>query len=114
MHSARSVREGHLSSAGNPHEILPPIGFVLLAAVSLFWGINYPVMKVALKEVPPWTFRTLCFVFGGSSLLALAKVSGFPITIPRKELGPLILIALLNITGWQWGWRGQHRFFRWL
>jgi drug/metabolite transporter (DMT)-like permease len=98
LHSARSVREGHHSS--EPYEILPPIGFLLLAAVSLFWGFNYPVMKIALKEVPPWTFRTLCFVFGGSSLLALAKVNRFPLTIPRKELKPLILVALLNITGW--------------
>jgi len=79
---------------------LPPMGFLLLAAITLFWGVNWPVMKTALTEIPPWTFRLLCLVFGGAGLLLLVKVSGGSLKIPKREIKPLFLVSLLNITGW--------------
>ncbi len=79
---------------------LPPMGFLLLAAITLFWGINWPIMKTALTEIPPWTFRLYCLVFGGTGLLLLVKVSGRSLAIPKKELKPLFLVSFLNITGW--------------
>ena len=79
---------------------LPPMGFILLSAITLFWGINWPIMKTALTEIPPWTFRTFCLVLGGTVLLLLVKVSGRSLAIPKKELKPLILVSFLNITGW--------------
>jgi len=87
------------SGGGNP-ETLPSSGFVLLAVLSLFWGLNWPVMKMALSEIPPWTFRTLCVGLGGLGLLFLAKVSGLSLAIPRGEFKPLLLVSLLNVTGW--------------
>jgi drug/metabolite transporter (DMT)-like permease len=81
-------------------ETLPQIGFALLAGLSIFWGLSWPIMKIALGEILPWTFRTLCLFLGGSGILGLAKASGSALTIPRAEFWPLILVALLNITGW--------------
>ena len=83
-----------------PSRNLPPMGFILLAAITLFWGINWPIMKTALTEIPPWTFRLLCLVIGGTGLLLLVKVRGLSLAIPKKELKPLFLVSLLNITGW--------------
>ncbi len=57
-------------------------------------------MKIALGEILPWTFRTFCLFLGGLGVLALARVSGSTLAIPIAELRPLILVALLNITGW--------------
>jgi len=88
-----------VSGDGRP-ERLPPIGFILLAILSLFWGLNWPVMKMALSEIPPWTFRTLCLGVGGLGLLAIAKANGLPLAIPKGEIRPLILVSLLNVTGW--------------
>ncbi|OGP62217.1 MAG: hypothetical protein A2169_00640 [Deltaproteobacteria bacterium RBG_13_47_9] len=81
-------------------ERLPRLGFVLLAAISLFWGANWPIMKIALMEIPVWTFRTLCLFLGGIGILGLAKTSGLKLTVPKMELRPLLLVSLLNITGW--------------
>jgi len=89
----------HVNGGGTP-ERLPSFGFVLLATLSLFWGLNWPVMKIALAEIPPWTFRTLCLGLGGFSLLALLKANGRSLAIPKGEIKPLILVSLLNITGW--------------
>jgi drug/metabolite transporter (DMT)-like permease len=81
-------------------DTLPQFGFVLLTFLSLFWGFNWPMMKIGLREIPVWTFRTLCLFLGGFGTLCLAKTNGLILTIPRSELWPLILVSLFNITGW--------------
>lgn len=93
--------EGPSSASGMiATEPLPRLGFVLLAAITFFWGFNWPIMKIVLGEIPPWTFRTLCLVFGGFGLLSLAKANGLSLAIPKGELKPLLLVAFMNITGW--------------
>jgi drug/metabolite transporter (DMT)-like permease len=79
---------------------LPPIGFVLLAALSFSWGLNWPFMKIALTEIPPWTFRMLCLVFGGAGLLILVRTNGMSLLIPKREIVPLFVVAFMNVTGW--------------
>lgn len=81
-------------------ESLPPLGVVLLIFLSIFWGTNWPMMKIGLREIPVWTFRTLCLFLGGFGVLGMAKTNRLRLTIPRSELWPLILVSLLNITGW--------------
>ena len=58
------------------------------------------MMKLALLEVPPWTFRSLCLMVGGGALLILARAAGTPMSVPRRLLPALALVALFNITGW--------------
>lgn len=77
-----------------------PEALGLMALITVFWGINWPAMKLALADVPPWTFRTLCLAVGGLSLLALARLSGARIGVPRDRLGWLAVASLTNITGW--------------
>jgi drug/metabolite transporter (DMT)-like permease len=73
---------------------------LLLAALSFFWGLGWPAMKIVLAEVRPWTFRTICLMAGGTGLLALARMGGFTLKIPFEDLRPLLITALVNITGW--------------
>jgi drug/metabolite transporter (DMT)-like permease len=84
----------------NVAETLPQFGLVLFIFLSIFWGTNWPLMKIGLGEIPVWTFRTLCLFLGGFGVLCIAKASGMKLTIPRSEFWPLILVSLLNITGW--------------
>jgi drug/metabolite transporter (DMT)-like permease len=79
---------------------LAPSALVLLVALIITWGVNWPMMKLALLEVPPWTFRSLCLLVGGAALLALARAAGTPISVPRRLLPALALVSLFNITGW--------------
>ena len=79
---------------------LAPAGVVLLIALTLAWGLNWPMMKLALAELPPWTFRSLCLMIGGSALLLLARLSGGPMSISTRRLPALAVVSLFNITGW--------------
>ncbi len=81
-------------------QTLPRFGLVLLVFLSVFWGTNWPLMKVGLREIPVWTFRTLCLFLGGFGVLCIAKVNGLKLTIPKSERWPLLLVSLLNVTGW--------------
>ena len=81
-------------------ERFPAHSLLLLAGLSLFWGVNWPIMKIVLAEIPVWTFRTLCLVGGGLGLLGLVRANGVSLTIQKKELGPLLMVSGMNVTGW--------------
>lgn len=88
------------SPAPNRSDSLPPAGFLLLAGITLFWGANWPMMKIALGEIPVWSFRSLCLLGGGIGLLALSGIGGRSLRVPRREIGPLMLCAVFNVVGW--------------
>ncbi|WP_395021664.1 DMT family transporter [Dongia sp.] len=75
-------------------------GFLLLVSITLFWGINWPAMKLSVNEVPVWAFRTICLLVGGIGLLAICRAFGYSLYVPREERRPLLISALGNITGW--------------
>ncbi|HJT08843.1 MAG TPA: DMT family transporter, partial [Stellaceae bacterium] len=77
------------------------VAYVLLAALSLFWGLNWPVMKVVLGEIAVLPFRALCLSIAGPLLLAIAALRGDPLALKRHEIVPLLVAALLNVTLWQ-------------
>ena len=79
---------------------LPRSGILLLVALTITWGLNWPMMKLALQGVHPWAFRSMCLMVGGSSLLLLTRVSGGSIRLPRGRLLPLALVSFFNITCW--------------
>ena len=68
-------------------------GFMLLVGITLFWGFNWPVMKIAMMEIPVFTFRSIVLLGGGICLFALCRAFGYPLTIPRREWKPLILVT---------------------
>ena len=79
---------------------LPPLGFMLLGGLTFFWGVNWPIMKIALGEIAPWPFRSLCLVVGGLALLGINLVGRKPVRVPAGELRPLLFCALFNVIGW--------------
>ena len=87
-------------SVPSPHERLPRTALLLLAALALGWGFNWPVMKVVLREVPPLYFRGSCLFLGGLGVLAIARYSGHSLVIPPGRLGRLLAVTLTNIIGW--------------
>src|SRR3546814_1487791 len=64
--------------------------------------MNFPSMKIALTELPPWTFRTACVATGGLGLLAIGRLfMGHSFTVPRAERRALLIAALFNVSIWQ-------------
>ena len=72
----------------------------LLAALTLAWGFNWTAMKVALAEVSPWTFRTLCLGLGSAVLFAVLRAGGHRLAVPKGQWGRLWVLAFFNITFW--------------
>lgn len=91
------------TSAGDDGDGAGLRAYLLLAGLGFFWGVSWPIMKVALGEIPPWTFRMLSLTLGGCGVLLLARLGGHGLFISRSELGPLVLVTLLNVTGWHLG-----------
>lgn len=73
---------------------------LLLALLTLFWGVNWPVMKMVLAEVPPLYFRSACLVGGGAGILAIAAAAGQQLAVPRAHWWPLLMISATNMIGW--------------
>jgi len=74
--------------------------YLLLASLSLFWGLNWPGMKIILSEVSVWWFRSLCLMFGGSFLMLISALSGNRCRLYRDEPGPVLFCGSFAILGW--------------
>ncbi len=73
---------------------------VALVALTLVWGLNWPLMKFSLRELSPLYFRALTMSGGTLMLLAWYGLRGLPMRVPRATLWPLLVLALPNIFGW--------------
>ena len=81
-------------------DYLPARLWWLLGALSLAWGFNWTAMKLALAEVPPFTFRSICLGVGALVLFAVLRLGGQRFVWPSGQWGRLWPLALLNITAW--------------
>jgi drug/metabolite transporter (DMT)-like permease len=81
-------------------QALPRTALLLLMALTLFWGINWPIMKIAVSEIPPLIFRSFCLGSGAIGLFALALLGGNSLRVPRRQVGPLVLASFFNMTVW--------------
>ena len=85
--------------AGVSGAVLPWRGLILLLLVGLFWGFNWPIMKVGMTAMPVFTFRATAIFFGALCLVAICRYMGYSLQVPRKEWPPLLLVSLSSSTG---------------
>lgn len=78
----------------------PRHAFGLLALMTLFWGINWPIIKIVLTEMAPLHFRVWCLGAGTVGLFALAAWNRQPMAVPRGQWPRLLVISFLNLTCW--------------
>ena len=72
----------------------------LLAALTLFWGLNWPVMKVGVTGYTPLGFRALSMWLGLPVLWAVLRVQRVPFRIARSDWGALAALSLTNMLVW--------------
>jgi drug/metabolite transporter (DMT)-like permease len=73
---------------------------VLLALLTLFWGVNWPVMKFGLTELPPLYFRVIC-IGGGLVVMGLwARAMGVPMAVPQGAWPLVMKLAIPNLIVW--------------
>lgn len=72
----------------------------LLVALTLMWGVNWPMMKLSLREITPLWFRAVTMSCGAGVLLAFYAWRGHDMRLPRREALTVLWLALPNIIGW--------------
>ena len=74
--------------------------FLLLAFLTLSWGLNWPVMKVGLTGFPPLFFRTLSMWVGLPVLAAVLATRRVPFAIARADWPELVKLSFTNMIVW--------------
>ncbi|MBI3526726.1 MAG: DMT family transporter [Betaproteobacteria bacterium] len=82
------------------HQTLPRSMWVLLVLLTFGWGVNWPMMKLTLAELPVWTFRGLCVGSGAAGLFLIARLGGQSLRVPRGQWTRLIVTSACNVTLW--------------
>jgi drug/metabolite transporter (DMT)-like permease len=87
-------------SARRDMHVMPASLLWLLAAMTLMWGMSWPVMKIVLRELEPIRFRALALLFGCVGLFALAIIQKQQIRVPAGQWGRLFWLGFFNVTAW--------------
>ena len=79
----------------------------VLLALTLVWGLNWPVMKAGVSGLPgapmaypPLAFRALSMLLGLPVLGLALWVLKVPLAVPRRHWKELALLTLLNMAVW--------------
>ncbi|MDD5326051.1 MAG: DMT family transporter [Polaromonas sp.] len=73
---------------------------LLLAFLTMVWGLNWPVMKLGVTAYPPLTFRALCIWIGLPVLALLMVARRTPFFVPRDRFREVFLLAMTNMLIW--------------
>lgn len=71
-----------------------------LVALTLFWGLNWPVMKMAVSGYPPLSFRALSMLLGLPCLALGLRWFKVPFAVPRQHWAEIAGLALTNMVAW--------------
>jgi drug/metabolite transporter (DMT)-like permease len=93
--------DGAIARAGVGDKPQPAaVALLPVAVLTLIWGCNWPVLKMGVSEIAPLTFRTITLFFAALGLLAVSRLSGDSIRVPRPLWGKVATLAFFNIAGW--------------
>jgi drug/metabolite transporter (DMT)-like permease len=76
------------------------VGLVCLLVTSAGWGINWPAMKLLLREWPPLFARGVAGVAAGVILAGVAWRLGESLALPRGTAHRLVVASFLNVFAW--------------
>ncbi|MDP3133358.1 MAG: DMT family transporter [Burkholderiaceae bacterium] len=71
-----------------------------LVALTLMWGINWPMMKLSLRELSPLYFRAITMTLGAVWLFFFFKARGVRMLPQGSEWKTVATLALPNMLGW--------------
>jgi drug/metabolite transporter (DMT)-like permease len=71
-----------------------------LLALTLMWGMNWPMMKLSLSETTPLMFRASTMLLGATWLFFYVARKGERMWPARGEWAAIALLALPNVLGW--------------
>jgi len=75
----------------------PGYAYLLFAAVMVFWGLNWPVMKIGLAYIPPFAFGAVRMALGAALLFLVNALRGELRLPARRDLPVLISVGVLHM-----------------
>lgn len=79
---------------------LTPRQLALLVGLTLVWGINWPIMKMGIRELPPLTFRMVSMWLAIPVLAWAMRLLQVPLRIRRSDWRELGSLTLTNMLVW--------------
>jgi probable blue pigment (indigoidine) exporter len=76
------------------------LGAAFLLATALGWGLNWPILKALLAELPPLAARGWAGLAAMLGLFAAALALGQSLRVLPGEWRRLLLASALNVTAW--------------
>lgn len=73
-------------------------GFGLLLITAVSWGLNWPLVKFLLTQIPPFTMRAVAGALGALATFAVAAWLGERLLPRADQWRPLLVSSLLNFT----------------
>lgn len=83
------------AASGTPRKAL-----FLLALLTLLWGTNWSLFRVALAEMSVWSFRVFVVVVASAGLFAAVRLRGESLGVPPGRWRALLTASVCNITIW--------------
>jgi drug/metabolite transporter (DMT)-like permease len=74
--------------------------WLVLALLTVVWGLNWPIMKLGVTGFPPLTFRFICLLIGTPVLGLGLWAMKVPFRIPRLYWRELLVLAIFNMFIW--------------
>ncbi len=66
------------------------------------WGVNWPMMKLSLREISPLYFRALTMSGGALWLMIYFRARGVRMWPQGDEWRAVVTLGLPNMLGWHW------------
>lgn len=71
-----------------------------LIALTLVWGLNWPIMKMGVSGAPPLTFRIFSMLGGLVILFTVIRLRKLPFTIERQYWPQVFWLGFTNMVVW--------------
>jgi drug/metabolite transporter (DMT)-like permease len=76
------------------------IGIACLVITAVGWGLNWPFIKVLLRELPPLSARGMAGVVAAIMLVGVARARGERLGVPLHAVPRLLLATFTNVFVW--------------
>jgi len=74
--------------------------WLVLALLTVVWGLNWPIMKLGVTGFPPLTFRFICLLIGTPVLGLGLWAMKVPFQIPKQHWRELLVLSIFNMFIW--------------
>ncbi len=76
------------------------IGFLCLGVTATGWAMNWPIIKILLRDWPPLFARGVAGTAAGIILAAVAVGYGEKLRVPRHAIPRLLFASFTNVFAW--------------